>query len=42
MERREFVEKLGLGSAAALVAGGAIVSSAGSTGPIASKATAHP
>jgi len=32
MERREFVEKLGLGSAAALVAGGAIVVGAGSSG----------
>jgi hypothetical protein len=30
MERREFVEKLGLGSAAALVAGGAIVTGASS------------
>ena len=31
MERREFVEKLGLGSAAALVAGGAIVTGASSS-----------
>ena len=33
MERREFVEKLGLGSAAALVAGGAIVTGASSPRP---------
>jgi len=32
MERREFVEKLGLGSAAALVAGGTIVTGASSSG----------
>ena len=32
MERREFVEKLGVGSAVALMAGGAIVSGASSSG----------
>ena len=32
MERREFVEKLGLGSAVALVTGGAIVTGTGAGG----------
>ena len=38
MERREFVEKLGLGSAVALVTGGAIVAGAGSPGSTTEKA----
>jgi len=37
MERREFVEKLGVGSAVALVTGGAIVSSAASARPATAK-----
>ena len=38
MERREFVEKLGLGSAVALVTGGAIVAGASSAGSTAAEA----
>jgi len=41
MERREFVEKLGLGSAAALVTGGAIVVGAGSPAAATDKAAEH-
>ena len=41
MERREFVEKIGLGSAVALVTGGAIVAGAGSSGATTEKAAAQ-
>ena len=41
MERREFVGKIGLGSAAALVTGGAIVAGAGSLAATTEKAAAH-
>ena len=41
MERREFVEKLGLGSAVALVTGGAIVAGASSPGSTTEKHCGH-
>jgi hypothetical protein len=41
MERREFVGKIGLGSAVALVTGGAIVAGAGSPGAAMEKAAEH-
>ena len=41
MERREFVEKIGLGSAVALVTGGAIVAGAGSPVATIENAAAH-
>jgi plastocyanin len=41
MERREFVGKIGLGSAVALVTGGAIVAGAGSSGATTEKAAEH-
>jgi plastocyanin len=41
MERREFVEKLGLGSAVALVTGGAIVAGASSPGSTTEKPAEH-
>ena len=41
MERREFVEKIGLGSAVALMTGGAIVAGAGSPGATTAKAAEH-
>jgi len=41
MERREFVEKIGLGSAVALVTGGAIVAGAGAPGSTTEKTAEH-